>query len=163
MNPSLNAFISQQSKGAPVGTGSSGATVATVGTGATVGGSSPVEVDTGTSTGTSTVINTDAAPTAIVTHTPTNTNIPKRTVVLTNMVSVEEARTDPDLKNEIEEEALNYGKLSNSITIDIESDIDNIEGVKITLQYNSEDDASKAFLVMNGRNFGGRTIRALLL
>lgn len=136
VNPSLNAFISEQSKS------TSSAVEAQV-------QEAPVEAN-----GSPVLSNTQEKPVD-------NTSMPKRTVILTNMVSVEEARTDPDLKDEIEEEAANYGKLSCPITIDIGSE-ESVEGVTITLKYVNEDDASKAFLVMNGRIFGGRTIKAVL-
>lgn len=78
-------------------------------------------------------------------------------VLLENMVSKDDLN-DPDLSGEIEEEATNYGRLKTAVEIEEKED-----GIFVTLSYDLPQDAAKAFKVMNGRNFGGQTIKASLI
>ena len=73
------------------------------------------------------------------------------------MVTVEDTK-DPGLKDEIAEEANNYGKLK-----DIELDIDTIANtVEVRLIYEDSISATKAYKAMNGRAFAGNKIIAVL-
>ena len=81
-------------------------------------------------------------------------NSNKRTVILYDMVPLEEA-SDPGLKDEIEEEAATHGPLK-----DISIAVINNEFVKVTLIYYEPSSALKAFKAMNGRYFGGKVIKA---
>ena len=79
------------------------------------------------------------------------------TVKLESMVTVEDTK-DPGLKDEIAEEANNYGKLK-----DIELDIDTIANtVEVRLIYEDSISATKAYKAMNGRAFAGNKIIAVL-
>jgi hypothetical protein len=81
-----------------------------------------------------------------------------KAVMLTNMVPWEDVN-DPDLKDEISEEARNYGSLR-----DVEIIVDEAaQEVKVKLSYNSPEDATKAFKAMNGRVFAGNKIVAVMM
>jgi hypothetical protein len=92
-------------------------------------------------------------------------NTTSRTVVLEDMVTVEDTN-DPGLKDEIAEEAQNYGKLENiEILIEEKKNPDNqvvSSHVIIKLYYAEVQDANKACHILNGRLFAGRKIRASL-
>ena len=79
------------------------------------------------------------------------------TLLLENMVSVEEA-SDPELKDEVADEAANYGQLVGLPQIEVSS-----AGVRIFVKYANADCAAKAFAALNGRYFGGKTVRASLV
>mmetsp|Transcript_27726 Transcript_27726/g.27952 ORF Transcript_27726/g.27952 Transcript_27726/m.27952 type:complete len:259 (+) Transcript_27726:1036-1812(+) len=82
---------------------------------------------------------------------------PLHSVILENMVSVEEA-ADPELKDEVAEECSSHGPLA-----DDGVDIKVIDGaVKITVRYISADDTKKAYVALNGRFFAGRKVVATL-
>lgn len=80
------------------------------------------------------------------------------TVILENMVSVEEAE-DPDFKEEVEDEAVKFGELSTSVEIVIDS---SSKTVKVLLRYKNSRNARRSFKAMNGRTFGTNTVKALL-
>lgn len=82
----------------------------------------------------------DAAPTA---------------VLLRNMVSIDELN-DPELKDEIAEEAQNYGALKET-----EFAVEGNE-VNVVLRYHSAEDAQRALKAMHGRVFAGNKIHAEL-
>lgn len=79
------------------------------------------------------------------------------TVLLEHMVTVEDTK-DPDLKDEIYEEARNYGNLK-----DVVLGIDETkQEVEVKLLYADAVSASKAHKAMNGRAFAGKKISAIL-
>jgi glutamate formiminotransferase len=72
------------------------------------------------------------------------------------MVTYEDT-LDPDLNEEVSEEARNYGTLEKvDITVD-----DNREAT-VVLLYAEPSHAAKALKAMNGRAFGGKKIKAVL-
>lgn len=78
-------------------------------------------------------------------------------VVLQHMVTLEDTK-DPDLKEEISEEARNYGNLK-----DLELIINEAKGeVQVRLIYADHSSAAKAHKAMNGRAFAGNKISAVL-
>eukprot|EP01038_Epipyxis_sp_PR26KG_P014841 gene14841-19947_t len=79
-------------------------------------------------------------------------------VMLENMVEFHEA-SDPDLKDEINEEASNYGGVEK---IDIIAD-KVTQTVKVLLKYSLPSEAAKAVKAMNGRSFGSQKIKAKLI
>ena len=84
--------------------------------------------------------------------------IEKKICILENMVSIEEF-SDATLKDEIAEEAERFGKLQ---SIDIY--VDPItKTVKVRLQYEDSQSATKAFNAMNNRFFAGNRITASLV
>jgi len=84
--------------------------------------------------------------------------IEKKICILENMVSIEEC-SDATLKDEIAEEAERFGKLQ---SIDIY--VDPItKTVKVRLQYEDSQSATKAFNAMNNRFFAGNRIIASLV
>lgn len=89
---------------------------------------------------------------------PTPAVVEKRICILENMVSIQDS-ADPTLKDEIAEEAEKFGKLS---TIDIYVD-PTTKKVKVRLQYEESQSATKAFNTMNDRFFAGNRISASLV
>lgn len=77
-------------------------------------------------------------------------------VVLENMVTLEDTK-DPDLKDEISEEARNFGSLK---TVDLLVDKGQ---VKVKLVYGDNASAVKALRAMHGRVFAGNKISAVLM
>mmetsp|Transcript_12071 Transcript_12071/g.11712 ORF Transcript_12071/g.11712 Transcript_12071/m.11712 type:complete len:526 (+) Transcript_12071:948-2525(+) len=80
----------------------------------------------------------------------------KNSVVLINLVSLEEAK-EPTLKGEIAQEAELHGDLK-----DIEIVIDKKNEVRVVLTYYEAVSAQKSFKAMNGRFFGGNMVTAIL-
>lgn len=79
------------------------------------------------------------------------------TVLLEKMVTLEDTK-DPDLKDEIAEEARNYGTLQEVLL-----EIDEVKGeVEVRLLYADATSAGKAYRAMNGRAFAGNKITAVL-
>lgn len=78
-------------------------------------------------------------------------------VLLEHMVTLEDTK-DPDLKDEIGEEARNYGSLQ-AVRLLIDEPK---EQVKVKLVYGDHASAVKAFKAMNGRVFAGNKICAVL-
>lgn len=96
------------------------------------------------------------------------------TLTLSNMVSAAEAREDATLAEEIEEEARTFGELKDPIHIHILDQelrqgageqltvAQEDDAVRVVLVYKEAKDALRAFKAMNGRFFGGKTVRAVL-
>lgn len=82
---------------------------------------------------------------------------PTRIVLLTNLVGAGEV--DEDLEEETAEEAAKYGKLVKCIVKEVKGAPDK-EAVRIFLEFKKLEAASKAYADMNGRYFGGRTVKA---
>lgn len=82
---------------------------------------------------------------------------PTRVLLLNNMVGAGEV--DEDLEEETGEEAGKYGKLRRCVIREIKGLPDD-QAVRIFLEYEKVEDATKALVDMNGRYFGGRTVRA---
>merc|ERR1712083_718804 len=82
---------------------------------------------------------------------------PTRVVLLTNLVGAGEV--DEDLEEETAEEAGKYGKLVKCAVKECQGAPDN-EAVRIFLEFEKVEAASKAYKDMNGRYFGGRTVKA---
>jgi hypothetical protein len=78
-----------------------------------------------------------------------------KTVVLEDMVTVEDTR-EPELKDEIEEEAKKHGAIEH---IDISVSPDGQKAV-VKVTYSGPADAARACKALNGRGFAGRKIRA---
>lgn len=79
-----------------------------------------------------------------------------KSVLLEDMVTLEDTR-DPNLKDEIAEEAGSYGAL-----INIEINVHGTNAV-IKLHYSEAIQASRACKALNGRLFAGRKVRASLI
>lgn len=82
---------------------------------------------------------------------------PLCSVLLLNMVTIEDAK-DPELKDEIAEEASTHGNL---LDVDIQIASDN-GSVKVLLRYADPDSARTACNALNGRAFAGNSIIATL-
>lgn len=82
---------------------------------------------------------------------------PSRVLLLNNLVGAGEV--DEDLEGETAEEAGNYGKLVKCVIKEIKGLPDD-QAVRIFLEYEKVEDATKALVDMNGRYFGGRVVRA---
>merc|ERR1719356_210791 len=85
------------------------------------------------------------------------TGPPTRVILLNNLVGAGEV--DEDLEEETAEEAGKYGKLK-KCTIKEISGVPDDEAVRIFLEFETIQDATKALVDMNGRYFGGRVVRA---
>ncbi|CAE8683760.1 unnamed protein product, partial [Polarella glacialis] len=82
---------------------------------------------------------------------------PTRVLLLNNMVG--KGEVDEDLEEETGEEAGKYGKLVRC-TIKELKELPDDQAVRIFLQYEQVEAATKAFADMNGRYFGGRVVKA---
>lgn len=82
---------------------------------------------------------------------------PTRVLLLSNLVGAGEV--DEDLEGETAEEAGKYGKLVRCAIKEIQGVPDD-QAVRIFLQYERVEDATKALVDMNGRYFGGRVVKA---
>ena len=89
---------------------------------------------------------------------PTSSTVEYKVVLLNNMITVEDTK-DPDLKDEIAEEAKNYGEL---LRVDILVDHVAVKA-SVKLLYKDANGAARAVKAMNNRNFGGNTIAASLV
>lgn len=85
------------------------------------------------------------------------TRPPTKVLLLNNMVGAGDV--DSDLEEETAEEASKYGKLK-KCSIKEMKNVPDQEAVRIFLEYESIEASTKAFADMNGRYFGGRTVRA---
>ena len=81
-------------------------------------------------------------------------------VLLRDMVTLEDAE-DPDLKDEIMEEAMQYGKCEN-VVIEVKDSAAGKPEVVVELKYSNAVDSHKALKALNGRAFGGKKINAVL-
>jgi hypothetical protein len=79
-----------------------------------------------------------------------------RKVLLEGLISVEEI-SDPELKNEISEEARKYGMLEK-----IHIGLNSSGRATVSLLYADGESARRAHTAMNGRFFGGRTVKSSL-
>lgn len=82
---------------------------------------------------------------------------PTRIVLLTNMVGP--GQVDADLQEETADEAVKYGKLKKCTITESKGAPDN-EAVRIFLEFETIEGASKAYSDMNGRYFAGRRVKA---
>jgi len=88
---------------------------------------------------------------------PTFNRPPTKVLLLTNLVGAGEV--DEDLEGETAEEASKYGKLK-KCTIKEITGVSDDQAVRIFLEYEKIEDATKALVDMNGRYFGGRIVKA---
>jgi hypothetical protein len=82
---------------------------------------------------------------------------PTKVLVLNNLVGAGEV--DSDLEEETADEARKCGKLSSSSIKELK-DLPDDEAVRIFLEFEEVESASKAFDVFNGRIFDGRAVKA---
>ncbi|CAD0226806.1 unnamed protein product [Spodoptera littoralis] len=86
-----------------------------------------------------------------------------RTVLLSNMVEAEEV--DEALHHEIQEECSKWGRVERLVIYNESQNEDDDPAhanVKIFVQFAEPDEAIAAAGALNGRYFGGRTVRAAL-
>lgn len=88
---------------------------------------------------------------------PTFNRPPTRVLLLLNLVGAGEV--DEDLEGETAEEAGKYGKLKKCVVKEVKN-VPDTEAVRIFLEYEKVEDATKAMVDMNGRYFGGRVVKA---
>ncbi|PFH37073.1 G-patch domain-containing protein [Besnoitia besnoiti] len=81
---------------------------------------------------------------------------PTRVLLLLNMVG--RGEVDEDLKDETEEEAAKFGNLLQVKIVEAPEAPDE-EAVRIFCEYERKEEATRAFMTMNGRVFGGRTVK----
>ncbi|KYF42908.1 G-patch domain-containing protein [Toxoplasma gondii ARI] len=81
---------------------------------------------------------------------------PTRVLLLLNMVG--RGEVDEDLKEETEEEAAKFGNLLQVKIVEAAEAPDD-EAVRIFCEYERKEEATRAFMTMNGRVFGGRTVK----
>ncbi|XP_063432260.1 splicing factor 45-like isoform X6 [Mytilus trossulus] len=89
-----------------------------------------------------------------------NTNLlrnPAKVILLRNMVGPGEV--DEDLEPETAEECGKYGKVIKCVIFEIPGVIEE-ESVRIFIEFDKVDAAIKAVIDLNGRFFGGRTVKA---
>merc|ERR1712185_312902 len=82
---------------------------------------------------------------------------PSRVLLLNNLVGAGEV--DEDLQEETADEAGKYGKVVKCVIKEIKGLPDD-QAVRIFLEYERVEDATKALVDMNGRYFGGRVVKA---
>lgn len=82
---------------------------------------------------------------------------PTRVVMLTNLVGAGEV--DEDIEEETSEECAKYGKLVKCVVRECKGAPDK-EAVRIFLEFEKVEAASKAYKDMNGRYFGGKVVKA---
>mmetsp|Transcript_66903 Transcript_66903/g.143051 ORF Transcript_66903/g.143051 Transcript_66903/m.143051 type:complete len:319 (+) Transcript_66903:2-958(+) len=83
---------------------------------------------------------------------------PTKVLLLNNLVGAGEV--DEDLEGETAEEAGKYGKLKRCAIKEMKGLPDD-QAVRIFLEYERVEDATKALVDMNGRYFGGRVVKAV--
>merc|ERR1712113_123773 len=81
---------------------------------------------------------------------------PTRVLLLNNLVG--KGDVDEDLEEETAEEASKYGKLKKCVVKEYKNLPDD-QAVRIFLEYEQIEGATKALVDMNGRYFGGRVVR----
>lgn len=68
---------------------------------------------------------------------------------------------DDSLEDEVANEAQNYGKVLRVLIFEVtETDFPAEEAIRIFIEFQKLDEAIKAVNAMNGRFFGGRTVKA---
>merc|ERR1711957_281187 len=82
---------------------------------------------------------------------------PTKVLLLLNLVGAGDV--DEDLEEETAEEASKYGKLKKCVVKEVKG-LSDKEAVRIFLQYEAVEGATKALVDMNGRYFGGRVVKA---
>lgn len=82
---------------------------------------------------------------------------PTKVLLLNNLVG--KGEVDEDLEEETGDEARRYGKLRKCVIKEVK-ELPDQEAVRIFLEYERVEDATKALLDMNGRYFGGRVVKA---
>jgi len=87
----------------------------------------------------------------------TSNRPPTRILLLNNLVGAGEV--DEDLEGETAEEAGKYGKLVKCAIKEVKG-VPDQQAVRIFLEYEKVEDATKALVDMNGRYFGGRVVKA---
>ncbi|PIO71017.1 hypothetical protein TELCIR_07099 [Teladorsagia circumcincta] len=80
-----------------------------------------------------------------------------KVLMLTNMVGPDEV--DDELEPEIREEMAKYGQVASVVIHKLEGVSDDV-AVRIFVEFTNVAQAIKAFVVMNGRFFGGRSVAA---
>lgn len=83
---------------------------------------------------------------------------PTKVILLENMVGAGEV--DNDLQPEVIEECAKYGEVTNCLIYEIPEGASDDEAVRIFVEFSKKDSTIKAVIDLNGRFFGGRTIRA---
>lgn len=83
---------------------------------------------------------------------------PSKVVLLRNMVGPGEV--DEDLQPETAEECAKYGEVTKVVIYEIPEGIDEEEAVRIFVEFQRVESAIKAVVDLNGRYFGGRTVKA---
>lgn len=83
---------------------------------------------------------------------------PTKVILLENMVGAGEV--DNELQPEVIEECAKYGEVTNCLIYEIPEGASDDEAVRIFVEFGKKDSAIKAVIDLNGRFFGGRTIRA---
>ena len=82
---------------------------------------------------------------------------PTKVVLLQNMVGPGEV--DDDLQPEVVEECSKYGEVKQCLIYEIPHGAADDEAVRIFVQFAKVDSAIKAIIDLNGRYFGGRTVK----
>lgn len=93
----------------------------------------------------------------MVQNVETTAALTAKTVILEDMVTIEDTK-DPDLKDEIGEEARKYGEVE---SIDISISANEKEAV-VRIVYVAPSQAARACKALHGRGFAGRKIRATI-
>lgn len=83
---------------------------------------------------------------------------PTKVVLLQNMVGPGEV--DEDLQPEVIEECSKYGEVSNCLVFEIPHGAPDDEAVRIFVEFQRLESAIKSVVDLNGRFFGGRTVKA---
>ncbi|KAL7142447.1 hypothetical protein ABFS83_08G124200 [Erythranthe nasuta] len=84
---------------------------------------------------------------------------PTRVVLLRNMVGPGEV--DDDLEGEVAEECTKFGKVTRVLIFEItEANFPHEEAVRIFIQFEKSEQATKALIELEGRFFGGRVVHA---
>jgi len=82
---------------------------------------------------------------------------PTKVICLRNMVGIGEV--DDDLLVETKEECSKYGNVVNSLVYEMRGVADD-EAIRIFLEFDRVEASTKAVVDLNGRFFGGRTVKA---
>jgi splicing factor 45 len=82
---------------------------------------------------------------------------PSRVILLNNMVGPGEV--DDELEPEVKEECQKYGEVL-GVTVFQMPDVDSDEAIRIFVEFEKVDSASKALTDLHGRFFGGRQVKA---
>jgi len=83
---------------------------------------------------------------------------PSRVVLLTNLVGAGEV--DDTLQEETAEECERYGVVERCLIYEVKGNVPDDEAVRIFIKFSKLEEANKAYNALNGRFFGGRTVKA---